>query len=62
MNPNVGDEVVISFIAIVEEVFSSQGSIDLIRVNSEGVSHSFWPADERSFQATILRKSAGAKR
>jgi hypothetical protein len=52
-----GDQVVLSFTGIVTEVFSSQGYIDIIQIETEqGISHTFWPAEESSVTINVLAK------
>tara|TARA_R110000822_G_scaffold1273_7_gene5791 strand:+ start:1853 stop:2035 length:183 start_codon:yes stop_codon:yes gene_type:complete len=58
MRAKAGDEVVISFIGKVTEIFTSPHGVDLIKVNSGGIEHTFWPADEQTFQATVLARIA----
>ena len=57
MIPQIGDEVVISFTCKVADIIETPWGIDYIRVDSEGIGHSFWPGDEKSLTINVIAKA-----
>ena len=54
---NIGDEVVISLTCKVADIIKTPWGIDYIRVDSEGIAHSFWPGDEKSLTVNVIAKA-----
>jgi len=57
MIPKVGDEVVLSITCRVEDIIQTSWGVDYIRVDSDGVGHSFWPGDEKSLTVSVIAKA-----
>jgi len=57
MIPKVGDEVVLSITCTVMDIISSSWGVDYIRIDSDGIGHSFWPGEEKSLTVNVIAKA-----
>jgi len=57
MIPKIGDEVVLSITCTVADIIQTPWGVDYIRVDSDGVGHSFWPGDEKSLTVNVIAKA-----
>jgi hypothetical protein len=57
MIPKIGDEVVLSITCKVEDIICTSWGVDYIRVDSDGIGHSFWPANEKSLTINVIAKA-----
>jgi hypothetical protein len=52
----IGDQVAVTVIGTVTELFSSGDNLDIVSVTSDGVYHNFWPATEKSINFCVLNE------
>jgi hypothetical protein len=56
MKLNIGDQVAVTIIGTVTEIFASGDKLDIVSVDSDGVYHNFWPATEKSVNFCVLNE------